>query len=86
MGTKHVIVTRGKYGAILSDSKTIFTHTINETLVKDTLGAGDSFIAMILTNISKFTDLYDLLKESTTMATKTCVSVGAFGHSFSLSK
>lgn len=81
-GTKYVIVTRGKYGAILSDFKTIYTETIDEKMVKDTLGAGDSFIAMILTNINQSTNLSNLLKESTAMATETCVNVGAFGHAF----
>src|SRR5699024_12342101 len=79
-GTKYVIVTRGKNGAILSDFKTIYTVAIDEKMVKNTLGAGDSFIAMILTNINQATNISKLLKESTAMDTDKCVNVGAFGH------
>ncbi len=86
LGTKFVIITRGEHGAVLSDSERQYEQSINKAEVKDTLGAGDSFVAMMLTNMLKTTDFSVLLKDSTTIATEVCGSLGAFGHALTLSR
>lgn len=86
LGTQYVLITRAEKGAILSDSKTIYEQTIQPTEVKDTLGAGDSFVAMTLATISGSTNLQDVLQQSTNAATQICCSLGAIGHSLTMNQ
>lgn len=84
LGTQFVFVTRGDKGAISSNSKSIYEQPIEKVEVKDTLGAGDSFVSMILTNMNHTDDLQEITKQATTVATKICNNLGAFGHVLTL--
>ncbi|MDF2679159.1 MAG: frlD [Brevibacillus sp.] len=80
LGTKVVGVTRGGKGAIFSEEGTIYRQSIVETEVVDTLGAGDSFIAMFLTQYHQNRDLAQALQHAAAAAAKTCGHYGAFGY------
>jgi fructoselysine 6-kinase len=47
-GTPNVIVTRGSKGSLFSDGNHVFKQGIVEADVVDTLGAGDTFVAVFL--------------------------------------
>ncbi|OZU87199.1 hypothetical protein CIL03_18070 [Virgibacillus indicus] len=83
--TKYVVVTRGEHAAILSDSYKIYKQPVTKGEVVDTLGAGDSFISMLLVQFYKTRDLKLAMKMATEAATKTCANNGTFGYGFSVS-
>lgn len=49
--TKIICVTRGSDGAILLKDETIYEHAGYTIVVKDTVGAGDSFLASLVFNL-----------------------------------
>jgi fructoselysine 6-kinase len=84
LGTKYVVVTRGEHPAILSDFGKIYKQPVTSGKVVDTLGAGDSFISMLLVQFYKTQNLKDAMKKATEAATETCSNYGAFGYGFTL--
>ncbi|QRG70048.1 PfkB family carbohydrate kinase [Brevibacillus choshinensis] len=80
LGTKVVGVTRGAEGAIFSEEGRLYRQHITETVVVDTLGAGDSFIAMFLMQYHQKHDMEDALRQASVAAAKTCGHYGAFGY------
>ncbi|MFJ7726781.1 PfkB family carbohydrate kinase [Neobacillus sp. NPDC097160] len=83
LGAKNVGITRGEHGAIFSDSKQLFEQPIVQTKVVDTLGAGDSFIAMFLTKYYESKDIEISLGKAARAAAVTCGYYGAFGYGLS---
>lgn len=80
LGTKYVGITRGKDGAVFSDSFHIYEQSSVETEVVDTLGAGDTFIAMLLTSIHQSNNIRISLQLAAEAAAETCGYYGAFGY------
>jgi len=50
-GTKHICVTLGKDGAVLFYDDAFYYNPGYEVLVADTVGAGDSFLASIISRL-----------------------------------
>lgn len=67
--TKTICVTKGKHGAILLKNNKLFYNRGNKVKVKDTVGAGDSFLATLLA--------YLLQREQTQLALDYACAVGA---------
>ena len=65
-----VCVTRGKNGAILFSNEKIFEHPGFKVNAADTVGAGDSFLASLVANLSK--------SSSPEKALETACATGAF--------
>lgn len=80
LGTKVVGITRGALGAIFSEEGKLYRQRIVETEVVDTLGAGDSFIAMFLIQYHQHRDVAEALELAAAAAAKTCGHYGAFGY------
>lgn len=79
-GTPNVIVTRGSEGSLFSDSKKVYEHGIVETEVVDTLGAGDTFVAVFLKEYVQHGNAAEAMKKGAAAAAETCQRFGAFGH------
>ncbi len=80
LGTKKVLITRGDRSALFSDQTNIYEQPSPPILVTDTLGAGDSFIAMFLTKYHETQHAEQSLFDSAEAASKTCTYFGAFGY------
>ncbi|MBU8711030.1 MULTISPECIES: PfkB family carbohydrate kinase [Brevibacillus] len=80
LGTKVVGVTRGAQGAIFSEAGKLYRQEIVPTEVVDTLGAGDSFIAMFLMKYHPDGDMQAALRQASVAAAQTCGHYGAFGY------
>lgn len=78
LGTKHVIITMGEKGAIMSVDGEKTYQKAYQTKVVDTLGAGDSFIAALLYNMFRTSDIHLSLDKASKFAAKTCGYYGAF--------
>lgn len=68
-GTKTVCVTKGRHGAVLLKNDKLFYNSGFKTKVKDTVGAGDSFLATLLAKL--------LQREKTQLALDYACAVGA---------
>lgn len=83
-GTPIVGITRGGSPAIFSREGEIYRQSIVEGIaVKDTLGAGDSFIAAFLTSYHDALDMQRALQFAAESAAATCLTYGAFGYGVS---
>lgn len=80
LGTPNVLVTRGEEGALFSDTHTIYEQSIVETEVIDTLGAGDTFVAIFLKEYVGNPDAKKAMAAGATAAAETCRRYGAFGY------
>jgi len=49
--TKHICVTKGEHGGVLLYDNELFYNSGYQVKVKDTVGAGDSFLATLLSNL-----------------------------------
>lgn len=82
LGVKHVFITRGEKGSTYYNGKQFYSHEIKGSAkVIDTLGAGDTFVSYVLTQLNTSDSPSILLKEASLKATKTCNKLGAFGYS-----
>jgi fructoselysine 6-kinase len=80
-GVKVVGITRGSLGAIFSDQKDVYEQPIVENKqIVDTLGAGDSFIAMFLMRYLAQGDMKSSLAAASDAASQTCSRFGAYGY------
>ncbi len=79
-GPKLAIVTRGASGALGVQAEGAVRQGILPTVVVDTLGAGDGFIAGFLLEHLKGCDLPASLAAGARMASEVCGWRGAFGH------
>jgi fructoselysine 6-kinase len=80
LGPDTVAVTLGAAGALLLLDDQLFQSPAGDVAVVDTLGAGDAFIARLLYGLMTGEPAQDLLSASTTYASVTCSSHGAFGY------
>ncbi len=79
LGPGLVAVTRGAAGAVLLTDELV-TSVAGPGDIVDTLGAGDAFIARLLTGLVRGEEPRSLVQAASTYATGCCAEVGAFGH------
>jgi len=75
--TKIICVTRGKFGAILFNKGKWFYNNGYKIKVKDTVGAGDSFLAVLVHGIIKNQPLQETLDKACAMGALVAGSIGA---------
>ncbi|KKI91298.1 fructosamine kinase [Bacillus sp. SA1-12] len=80
LGTRNVLVTRGEEGALFSDTHQLYEQGIVETEVIDTLGAGDTFVAIFLKEYVQNPDPTQAMARAAVAAAETCKRFGAFGY------
>lgn len=78
-GLKTVTMTRADRGALHYNSTGKWRTEAEDIVAKDTLGAGDAFIAGILTGILVSAPIDVMLREATKMASAVCTRVGSLG-------
>lgn len=79
-GAKWVLITRGQEGAMLFSHHEAFSQPATPTVLQDTLGAGDSFIASVLAGMLKKEAPQAFLQKAADKASTTCTHFGAFGN------
>jgi len=80
LGTEFVGITRGSEGALFMAKREIYEQPIHNANVIDTLGAGDSFIAMFLTQFHQYHNVQDAMRLAAIVAAEVCENYGAFGY------
>lgn len=85
-GAENVIITRGDKSVLFSDGESLYEQSSLQTTIVDTLGAGDSFIAMFLTQYHLTKDPEKSLSKAVEAAAKTCTTFGAFGNGIKATK
>ena len=80
LGSRWVLVTRGGEGATLACAGETFKVAAAAARVKDTLGAGDTFIAGVLVALLRGEAPQEALAAAAAAAARTCEDFGAFGH------
>lgn len=80
LGTRHVIVTRGKDGALYGGEQGVVKQRLNPVEAVDTLGAGDSFIAAFLVSLIRKQPIEQGMTYAAECAARTCLEEGAFGY------
>lgn len=84
LGCEYVVITLGEKGSLLSDGTTTIYQTAFSVATVDTMGAGDSFIAMFLVSFFSGIDKKASLMAASKYAAKTCEYNGAFGYPYQL--
>ena len=84
-GASSALATRGAQGAIWFDGTTFTTQAAQRASVRDTLGAGDAFVAAVLHGILTGQPATEFLSQAATVSASVCENLGAFGHSTALS-
>lgn len=79
-GSKWVLVTRGRAGAVLHSDSVSYRTPARLVEPVDTLGAGDTFIARTLFGLLKGETPQDILGHAAEAAAATCKYYGAIGH------
>lgn len=79
-GAAHVLATRGPEGAIFGSSEGIVRQPADRISARDTLGAGDAFIATVLVGLAADRDVGSTLVSASAQAAQVCQEDGAFGH------
>ncbi|RWC26667.1 PfkB family carbohydrate kinase [Mesorhizobium sp.] len=79
-GSKWVLVTRGRSGAVLHRGLVSYRTPARLVEPVDTLGAGDTFIARTLFGLLKQEAPRDILRHAAEAAAATCQYYGAIGH------
>ncbi|TJW12740.1 MAG: ribokinase [Mesorhizobium sp.] len=79
-GSKWVLVTRGRAGAVLHSDSVSYRTPARLVEPVDTLGAGDTFIARTLFGLLKEEAPQDILDHAAEAAAATCQYYGAIGH------
>jgi fructoselysine 6-kinase len=80
LGPKTVAVTLGPGGAVVVEGGRWVHAPAPAVEVVDTLGAGDAFIARLLTGLMAGTPLDELVRVATAYASDSCLAFGAFGY------
>lgn len=83
LGVEICVMTRGSEGALALIKGKIYKQGIVKANVVDTLGAGDSFIAMFLLDYHLNQDVQEAMQKAAQAAAATCEIYGAFGHGIS---
>ncbi|MCO5973072.1 PfkB family carbohydrate kinase [Actinoallomurus soli] len=79
-GARVALATRGSAGAQLFDGRELLAEPAAQVDVVDTLGAGDTFIAHMLTGLTSGFGKQETLRRACAHAARVCTSLGAFGH------
>lgn len=79
-GAKYALVTRGGDGAFLASPAGLLFQEADQVVVRDTLGAGDAFIASLLVGVLSRRNLTEVLASASAHAAQVCMDYGAFGH------
>ncbi|GAB3972376.1 fructosamine kinase FrlD [Actinoallomurus acanthiterrae] len=79
-GARVAVATRGGAGALLFDGDELLGEPAVPVDVVDTLGAGDTFIAHVLTGLTSGLGPRETLRRACAHAARACASPGAFGH------
>lgn len=79
-GAKTVTATRGSLGALVYDGVRFYTQMPDYVEPKDTMGAGDSFAAAMLTGLLQQKPMEEALAHAAAFSAKTCLTDGAFGY------
>lgn len=83
-GARHVLVTRGSDGAYFGSPQGIYEQAAQAVAVRDTLGAGDAFIASVLVGLAASRDVVSTLVAASAHAAQVCQYDGAFGYGIPL--
>jgi fructoselysine 6-kinase len=84
LGSRWVLVTRGREGATLARVGETFAVKAAPTRAVDTLGAGDAFIARVLIALLRGEAPAEALVAAAAAAARICEEFGAFGHAAGL--
>lgn len=84
-GARIAIATRGAAGAMLYDGGEVTVRPAIPVDALDTLGAGDAYIAQVLTGLSSGRPVDQILRRAADHAAAVCTTLGAFGHPRALS-
>lgn len=79
-GAEMALVTRGASGAHLATSSGVIFQAADRVVVRDTLGAGDAFIASLLVGLLSKRGIAETLQSASSHAAQVCMDYGAFGH------
>jgi len=79
-GAKNVLATRGADGAIFGSTDGIRRQSADRISARDTLGAGDAFIAGVLVGLAAGRDVHSTLVSASAQAAQVCQYDGAFGY------
>ncbi|MFB0875915.1 MULTISPECIES: PfkB family carbohydrate kinase [unclassified Sphingobium] len=79
-GVTLAVATRGARGAVALHEGVLHHQAAMPTTVVDTLGAGDGFVAGVLSAIAERKPLPLALEQGASFAAATCTLLGAFGH------
>ncbi|TLM81289.1 ribokinase [Pseudarthrobacter sp. NamE2] len=84
LGATWALVTRGADGAVLVGEENTYQVTAAKTALVDTLGAGDTFIANVLTGLLAAGHPQEVMAMASEASALTCSRLGAFGRGESL--
>lgn len=79
-GADYALATRGGDGAYLASASGVHFQEADKVVVRDTLGAGDAFIASVLVGLLSRRNLEQVLASASAHAAQVCMDFGAFGH------
>lgn len=79
-GAEHVLATRGGDGAFLASAGGVLHQDADQVVIRDTLGAGDAFIASVLVGLLSRRGMEETLASASAHAAQVCMDYGAFGH------
>lgn len=79
-GAQMALVTRGASGAHFATSAGVVFQAADRVVVRDTLGAGDAFIASLLVGLLSRRGVAETLQSASSHAAQVCMNYGAFGH------
>jgi fructoselysine 6-kinase len=79
LGATWALVTRGAEGAVLVGREHDYEAPAAGTNLVDTLGAGDTFIATVLTHLLEAAHPQEALAKASEASARTCSRLGAFG-------
>lgn len=79
LGATWALVTRGADGAVLVGRGNAYEAPAATTTLVDTLGAGDTHIATVLTELLHSKNPYEALTKASEASALTCSRLGAFG-------
>lgn len=79
LGATWSLVTRGADGAVLVSRESTHRAPAKSTTLVDTLGAGDTYIATVLTELLQAKDPHEALTKASEASALTCSRLGAFG-------
>lgn len=80
LGAAWALVTRGGDGAVLLSREHTWEVEAAKTTLVDTLGAGDTFIATVLTELLQEKNPHDAMAAASAASAVTCGRLGAFGE------